>query len=170
MPPIRRCVKLMLGLGADKGLHGAALLMSTPSSVIAKAPIRHLADFKGKKVRIFASQFESVAMERLGATPKPMTLGRSAAGAARQFDRRRHFRLTIFGPMHFETAAKYVTEIGQPAIFGIVEISKKWYDSLPADLQQILDKDAAVESVAINPQAIAINDAARKAWLAAAAN
>jgi len=43
--------KLMLGLGADKGLHGAALLMSTPSSVIAKAPIRHLADFKGKKVR-----------------------------------------------------------------------------------------------------------------------
>src|SRR5580704_12903690 len=29
--------KLMLGLGADKGLHGAALLMSTPSSVIAKA-------------------------------------------------------------------------------------------------------------------------------------
>src|ERR1700757_3747570 len=52
-------LKLILGLGADKGLHGAALLMSTPSSVIAKAPIRHLADFKGKKVRIFASQFEA---------------------------------------------------------------------------------------------------------------
>src|SRR6202140_1322996 len=41
--------KLILGLGADKGLHGVALLMSSPSSVIAKAPIRHLADFKGKK-------------------------------------------------------------------------------------------------------------------------
>ena len=75
-------------------------------------------------------------------------------------------RLTISGPLHFASTTKYITEIGQPAIFGIVELSKKWYDSLPADLQQILDKDAAAESVAINPQAIAIDDAARKAWLA----
>src|SRR5271169_4840112 len=36
--------KLMLGLGADKGLHGVGLFMDTPSSVIARTPIRHLAD------------------------------------------------------------------------------------------------------------------------------
>src|SRR5216684_1189341 len=29
-------LKLMLGLGADKGLHGAGLFMNTPSSIIAK--------------------------------------------------------------------------------------------------------------------------------------
>src|SRR5260370_2045932 len=50
-------------------------------------------------------------------------------------------------------------------IFGIAEVSKKWYDSLPADLQQIVDKDATSESMAINPQAIEINDRARKAWM-----
>jgi TRAP-type C4-dicarboxylate transport system substrate-binding protein len=158
--------KLMLGLGADKGLHGAALLMSTPSSVIAKTPIRHLADFKGKKVRIFASEFESVAMKRLGATPKPMTLAEVLPALLDNSIDAAVSTLTIFGPLHFASAAKYITEIGQPAIFGVVELSKKWYDSLPADLQQILDKDAAAESVTINPQAIAINDAARKAWLA----
>ena len=158
--------KLMLGLGADKGLHGAALMMSTPSSVIAKAPIRHLADFMGKKIRIFASQFESVAMKRLGATPKPMTLAEVLPALHDNSIDGAVSALAIFGPMHFESAAKYVTEIGQPTIFGIVEISKKWYDSLPADLQQIIDKDAAAESVTINPQAIAIDDAARKAWLA----
>src|SRR3984885_10849869 len=158
--------KLMLGLGADKGLHGAALLMSTPSSVIAKAPIRHLADFKGKKVRIFASEFESVAMKRLGATPEPMTLAEVLPALLDNSIDAAVSTLTIFGPMHFASAAKYVTEIGQPAIFGVVELSKKWYDSLPADLQQILDRDAAAESVTINPQAIAINDAARKAWQA----
>src|SRR6202034_4680829 len=70
-PAVRQ---LMLGLGADKGLHGAALLMSTRCSVIAKAPLRHLADFKGKKIRIFASEFESVAIRRVGAPRKPMTL------------------------------------------------------------------------------------------------
>ncbi len=66
--------KLMLGLGAGKGLHGVGLFMATPSSIISRTPIRHLADFKGKKIRIFASQFQSVAMQRLGAIPKPMTL------------------------------------------------------------------------------------------------
>src|SRR5580704_16490969 len=42
-------LKLMLGLGAEKGLHGVGLFMNAPSSLIAKAPIRHLADLKGKK-------------------------------------------------------------------------------------------------------------------------
>ena len=55
--------KLMLGLGAAKGLHGVGLALSQPSSIISKAPIRHLADFKGKKIRIFASQFQTVAFE-----------------------------------------------------------------------------------------------------------
>ena len=32
------------------------------------------------------------------------------------------------------------------AIFYIVEISKKWYKSLPPDLQQIIDRDAACTS------------------------
>lgn len=67
--------------------------------------------------------------------------------------------------MHFQNVAKYVTETGQPAIFGIVEVSKKWYASLPAELQQIVDKDAAAESVAINPWAVAFNAKARQAWV-----
>src|SRR4029077_20435451 len=113
--------KLMLGLGADKGLHGAALFMATPSAVIAKAPLRHLADFKGKKVRIFASQFQAVAMKRLGATPKPMTLAEVLPGLLDTSLDAAVSALTVFEPMHFENAAKYVTEIGQPAIFGVVE-------------------------------------------------
>ena len=49
----------MLGLGADKGLHGVGLFMAEPSNIISRSPIRHLADLKGKKIRIFASQFQS---------------------------------------------------------------------------------------------------------------
>ncbi len=156
---------LMLGLGRDKGLHGAALFMSTPSSVIAKTPIRHLADFKGKKIRIFGSQFQSVAMQRLGATPKPMTLGDVLPALQDNVIDGAVSAVTVFTTMHYLDVAKAVTETGQPAVFAITEISKKWYDSLPADLQQIVDKDAAAQSVAINPQAIEIDDRARKAWV-----
>src|SRR5271155_2330096 len=60
-------LKLMLGLGADKGLHGVALFMNAPQSVIAKSPIRRLADFQGKKIRVLASPFQTQALARLGA-------------------------------------------------------------------------------------------------------
>jgi TRAP-type C4-dicarboxylate transport system substrate-binding protein len=158
--------KLMLGLGAGKGLRGAGLFMDTPSSVIARTPIRHLADFKGKKIRIFASKFESVAMQRLGAIPKPMTLGDVLPALQDNALDGAVSSIAIFAGMHYQEAAKHVTETGQPAVFAIVEVSEKWYDSLPAGLQQIVNKDAASESVAINPQAIEINDRARKSWVA----
>jgi TRAP-type transport system periplasmic protein len=159
-------LKLMLGLGVDKGLHGIALFMNTPSAVVARKPIRHLADLKGKKIRIFASEFQSVAMKRLGAIPKPMTLAEVLPALQDNAVDAAVSGITVMNAMHFQDAAKYVTETGQPAIFGIVEVSKKWYDSLPADLRQILDRDAASLSVAINPQAAEINDQARNAWVA----
>lgn len=149
-------LKLMLSLGADKGLHGAALFMAETSIVVIRNPIRTLADFKGKKLRIFASQFQSTALERLGVTPVAMSLGdvlpaiqQGAIDGA----------ITGMGPvahMHFVDAAKFVTLTNQPAIFIIVEINKKWFESLPKDLQQIIDKDAMAQSVAINPIAIDI--------------
>jgi TRAP-type transport system periplasmic protein len=50
--------KMMFSFGADKGIHGAALFVAQPSSVIARTPIRHLADFKGKKLRVLAADMQ----------------------------------------------------------------------------------------------------------------
>src|ERR1700738_4272982 len=118
-------LKLMLGLGAAKGLHGVGLFMNAPSSLIAKAPIRHLADLKGKKIRIFASQFQTVALERLGATPVAMTLADVLPAIQQGAIDGAVGGIVVFTPMHFQDAAKYVTETGQPTVFVIVEISKK---------------------------------------------
>jgi TRAP-type transport system periplasmic protein len=64
-----------------------------------------------------------------------------------------------FAHMHFVDAAKYITLTDQPGIFIIVEVNEKWYESLPKDLQKIVDKDAATQSVAINPFAVkSLND------------
>ena len=135
--------KFYLGLGADKGLHGVAVAYAEPSEILAKNAIRHLADFKGKKLRIFASEFQSAAFKKLGTNPVPMspsdvmtaiqqgTLDASVAG------------VELLSGLHFFDAAKYITMTNHAAIFYLVEVSKKWYDTLPADLQQIVDKDAA---------------------------
>ena len=159
-------LKLMLGLGANKGLHGVALFMNSPSSVIAKAPIRHLADFKGKKIRVLASPFQTQPVARLGATPVAMTLGDVVPALQQGAIDGAVGGIVVWTPMHFQDAAKYVTETGQPAVYAIVEVSKTWYDSLPADLQKIVDTDAAAGQAAIIPTAAEIVDKARKGWVA----
>jgi TRAP-type C4-dicarboxylate transport system substrate-binding protein len=158
-------LKLMLGLGAEKGLHGVALSLAEPSEVIAKNPIRHLADFNGKKLRIFASEFQSASFKRLGASPVAMSpsdvlpaiqqgsLDGSVAG------------VELLSGLHFYDAAKYITMTNHAAIFYVVELSKKWYDSLPADLQQIVEHDASTIAVSFNPRAMEILEGARKTWL-----
>ncbi|HEX4411809.1 MAG TPA: TRAP transporter substrate-binding protein [Xanthobacteraceae bacterium] len=157
-------LKFYLALGANKGLHGVAVAFAEPSEIISKNAIRHVADFQGKKIRIFASEFQSAAFKRLGTTPVAMspgdvmpalqqgTLDSSVAG------------VQLLSGLHFWDAAKYITMTNHAAIFYVVEVSKKWYDSLPADLQQIVDKDAADIAISFNPQAIAIENAARKTW------
>jgi TRAP-type C4-dicarboxylate transport system substrate-binding protein len=155
---------LMLGLGADKGLHGAGLFMIAQSAVIARKPIRHLADFKGKKIRVLASQFQRVAMQRLGATPKPMTLGEVLPALQDNAVDGALSSVAVFASMNFRQAAQYITETGQPAIFGIVEVSKRWYESLSADLRDIIDKAASRVAAAAGPAIIDDNEKARRAW------
>jgi TRAP-type transport system periplasmic protein len=158
-------LKLMLGLGANKGLHGVGLFSGTLSSIIARTAIRHLSDLKGKKIRIFASQFQAVAFKRLGATPVAMTLGDVMPALQQGAIDGANAAVAVYTPMHFQDAARFVTETNQPAIFSIIEISRKWYDSLPKDLQQIVDEDATKESVAINPVALKLYQQQRKGWV-----
>ena len=158
-------LKLMLGLGADKGLHGVGLYIAQPSCILSRTPIRHLVDFRGKKIRIFASQFQSTAFERLGATPVAMTLGDVLPAIQQGAIDGAVAGIGVFVNMHFHDAAKYVVETNQPAIFIILEVSKKWYDSLPKDLQQIVDRDGLSELLAINAPALKMYQEQRKAWL-----
>jgi TRAP-type transport system periplasmic protein len=159
-------LKLMLGLGANKGLHGAGMFIVQPDSLAAKVPIRNLADLKGKKIRIFASDFQSEALKRLGATPVAMTLGDVLPALQQGAIDGAIAGMTVFSAFHYQDAAKYVTELNQPSIFLMIEVSKTWYDSLPPDLQTIIDRVAAAETVAINPAAVDLFYKARETWTA----
>jgi TRAP-type transport system periplasmic protein len=159
-------LKLMLSLGADKGLHGVALFMAEPSAVIAKTAIRHLEDFKGKKIRTFASQFQSNAWSRLGATPVAMSLGDVLPALQQGAIDGAVSGVGPFTHMHFVDAAKSITLTNQPAIFLIAEVSKKWYDTLPPDLQQIIDKDAAPAVASVIPFAINFRKNNEASWVA----
>jgi TRAP-type transport system periplasmic protein len=159
-------LKLMLGLGADKGLRGGALFMALPSSLISRTPIRHLADINGKKIRVTASKVQLEAFGRLGASPVAMSTGDILPALQQGAIDGSVSGITVYNAMHFWDAAKYVTEIGQPAIFLIAEFSKRWFDGLPPDLQDIVARDAAAAAIAVNPDSAALYEKARQAWTA----
>lgn len=158
--------KLILGLGADKGLHGVSLWAALPSYVIAKSPIRHLDDFKGKKLRVLASDFQMKAFAAIGVTPVAMTLGDVLPAIQQGTIDGAVSGMTVFTSMHYQDAAKYVTDTGQPYIFILTVYSAKWSASLPPDLRNIVDRDAVIEAKAAVPITEKFLADSRQEWLA----
>jgi TRAP-type transport system periplasmic protein len=156
--------KLMLGLGAQKGIHGAALFISQPSLIVARAPIRRLADFAGKKFRVLAADMQQEMIRSLGASPVAMTLGDVLPAIQQGAIDGSVLAMTVITTMHYWDAAKYVTETDQPFIFSMAFLSRKWFDALPADLQAIVDADAAKAAVEVNPWEVEFYNKARHTW------
>jgi TRAP-type transport system periplasmic protein len=156
--------KLMFSFGADKGIHSVALFIAQPSAVIARDPIRHLADFKGKKLRVLAAAMEQKMMDRLGATPVAMTLADVLPAIQQGTIDGALAAMTVYTTMHYWDASKYVTETGQPFIFSMAFLSKKWFDALPRDLQTIVDADAEKAAAEMNPWEEAFYAKQREIW------
>ena len=124
--------------GANKGLIGLSLFVNSPVTVLTRKPVRHLADFKGLKIRILASDFQIEQIKRLGATPVAMSLGDVMAALQQGAIDGALASVPAFTPLHFYDAAKYMTETSQYYVLIVAEMSKKWFDALPADLQKIV--------------------------------
>jgi TRAP-type transport system periplasmic protein len=154
----------ILKLGRDKGLYGVAMFVSAPSSIITKKPVRHLADFKGLKIRVLASPFANEQVSRLGATPIDMTLGDVLPGIQQGAIDGAVAQVAVFTTMMYFDAAKSITETNHNYIFSVAELSRKWFEGLPTDLQKILLDDAQKEAVKTNPWAMNFFNEQKKVW------
>ncbi|HEV3008348.1 MAG TPA: TRAP transporter substrate-binding protein DctP, partial [Burkholderiales bacterium] len=67
--------KRALALGEDKGVKGIGIFFNSPIIVLARRPIQSLADFNGKKIRVFGTPLQIEPMKKLGASPVPMAFG-----------------------------------------------------------------------------------------------
>jgi TRAP-type C4-dicarboxylate transport system substrate-binding protein len=156
---------MMFGLGANKGIHGVALFVSQPSSIIARSAIRHLADLKGKKLRVLAADMQQEMLKRLGASPVAMTLGDVLPAIQQGAIDGAVLAVSVNTTMRMYDAAKYITETGQPFIFSMSFLSKKWFDALPKDLQTILDTDAGKAAAEVLPWQADFYIKQRAVWL-----
>ncbi len=155
-----------LALGADKGLVGISVFISAPAAILMRKPVRHLAEFQGMKIRVLASEFQDEEIARLGATPVAMSLSDVMAALQQGAIDGTLATVTSFTPLHYYDAAKYFTETGHYYVFSTTEISKKWFDTLPADLQKIIVDEGDKMAQAIIPWQVNFLNEQRKNWVA----
>src|SRR5271169_1247762 len=132
---------MLLGLGADKGLQGIALVPLGPSAIAARKPVRHLAEFSGMKIRVLASPFQLEMIKRMDASPVAMSLADVLPALQQGAIDGALGTVPVFGPLHYVDTTKYVVESDQPYVNVIVVMNRKWVEALPADLQKILHDD-----------------------------
>jgi TRAP-type C4-dicarboxylate transport system substrate-binding protein len=143
--------KLMLGLGANKGLEGVAMAPIGPSSTAMRKELKHLAEFKGTKIRVLASPFQLELIRRMDASPVAMTLGDVLPALQQGAIDGALATITVFTTFQYVDVAKYVIETDQPYLTSIIVMSKKWLATLPPDLQKIVRDDATKVSNEIVP-------------------
>jgi len=156
--------KMLLGFGAEKGLTGIGLFISAPVSIVTRKPVRHLAEFKGLKLRTLASPFEGEQIKRLGATPVAMTLGDVLPAIQQGAIDGGVAQVAVFTTMHYFDAAKYITQTNQRYIYSVAEISKKWFATLPPELQKIIVDDGGRLAEEVSPWGVDFFNGEKKTW------
>ena len=159
-----------LSIGEAKGLKGVGIFYNSPIVVLAKRPILALADFNGKKIRVFGTPLQIEPMKSLGASPVPMAFGEVMAALQNGTVDGMLAGMPVLTPMKFYDAAKAVTEIHPSIVVSTLVVNKKWFDSLPADVQSaIVDTGARIDREAFS-FATALIDRANKDWSRTAAS
>ena len=140
--------KTFLSLGERKGMRGVSLIVYAPTTYGTRKPVKKLADFKGLKIRVFASPMQTIPIKMLGAAPAPMplmevlpALQRGAIDAVRT-------AVSIFTTFKYYDIIKDITVTNDGMITSIGMVSQLWYDKLPPDLQRIIME----EGEAVQPE------------------
>jgi TRAP-type C4-dicarboxylate transport system substrate-binding protein len=157
--------KAFLAVGAAKGLVGAGLFLYGPVGYAMRMPVRTLADFKGKKIRVLASPFQTEQMARLGAVGVPLTLGDVLPALQQGTIDGSFAAVPVFTTFQYQEAARYVTETGQAYLFSVAMLSKRWFDGLPGDLQGQVIAAAKQAETEVTPWELEFFASQRKLWI-----
>jgi len=104
-------------------------------SIYASKPVRKPEDLKGMKIRVQPSEVQIQAMNLMGGIASPMAYGEVYMGIQQKVvDGAENAPVALVSSRHYEVAKVYsLTE--QFWLICTVFAGKKWWDSLPADVQ-----------------------------------
>jgi TRAP-type C4-dicarboxylate transport system substrate-binding protein len=156
--------KAFLALGSNKGLKGVGLFISGPTIFNMRSKAAKLSDLEGRKIRVFAAAVQMEQIRKLKGTPVPMPLGEVLPALQQGTIDGVMSVLPVLTALRYYDAAKYILETEQAMVSVVTVLSKIWYDKLPKDLQEVLDKAGQTASVEVFPWAVDFIAKQRQVW------
>jgi TRAP-type transport system periplasmic protein len=137
----------LFGFGEEKGIKGLGVVLYGANVWATRKPVKSLADFKGMKVRVLASQMHTVPLQHIGVTGVPMAPSEAVQALSSGAIDGVRTGITIFTTFKYYDIVKDVTSVdGDGTILSMFYVAKKWFDGLPADVRKaVLDTSAALE-------------------------
>jgi TRAP-type C4-dicarboxylate transport system substrate-binding protein len=137
-----------------KGIIGCGTFATADVRYMTRNPVIKVADFNGKKMRINGTDAERERFKRLGATSVPMNLADMLTALQNGTIDGSGSGITIWVNFNLETVSKDLLQIEDTLIVTYCGLSKKWLDTMPADLRATVIKAAR----SVYPQAVKASD------------
>ena len=147
-------VQKMASILEPKGIVGCGQVASADVRYMTRVPLHTLADFEGKKLRINGTDAEKERFRRLGATSIPMNLADMLTALQNKTIDGSGSGMTIWVNFNLETVSKELLQIEDTLIVSYCALSKRWLDTLPADLREMV----VTESRGVYPRGVKISD------------
>ncbi|HEX2545982.1 MAG TPA: TRAP transporter substrate-binding protein [Ramlibacter sp.] len=156
--------KEILNLGADKGLQVLSVYTFAYANYFGKQPLRTLADFKGKKLRVNATPAERAKMRQLGATAVPMDLAEVVPGLQQGVIDGTQSATAVYVNLKFNEINKVLTDSNDTMVVSVAAVSRAFLNKLPPDLRQMVIEEGAKLQPKMMAQSRTIDTAMRAKW------
>ena len=130
-----------------KGIKVVGQVCDSDVIYVARTPLRTLADFDGKKIRVFGTGMEREQFRRLGATATPMPPDEMMTAIQQGALDGAKGGVPLFMGFKFYAVAKHMIRTGEAMICSLRMMSKAFFDKQPAELQKILIEEAKATDV-----------------------
>jgi TRAP-type C4-dicarboxylate transport system substrate-binding protein len=130
-----------------EGLRVLWMAVTPPLMFHSKAPLRTIADFKGKRIRYAGVQFKNI-IDSLGAVPLLVPPQETQDGLAKGIIDAATFPYEGAASFDIATIAKYTLEPGVSSATFAVVMNPAKFGSLPDDLRTLIDKTTGPEAAA----------------------
>ena len=147
-----------------KGLRVIGAIYNSPFVVLTKSPAPALNDLSGRKIRTFASPLQIEPLKALGASPLPLPLSEVIPALQSGSIDGMLAGIPILTAFKYYDVAKYVTELHFSHILSINVVNERWFQSLPADVQQAVREEGRKAEQAVLDFGIANLKRASDAW------
>lgn len=153
-----------LNLAADKGIIGGNIWIYDGTSYMTTSPIKTLADIKGKKIRVLATQMEREIVGSFGGTGVPIPFTEVVPAIQRKVVDGARTSLVVAAKAKFPTVTSHLTIVNGAYIPSGSWFSKVWLNKLSAKNRKIVLDTAEEISEWTSKHSLSFVDKMEEQW------